>query len=76
MLNECHKRITKMKHRLWWSCQRLVASKLMGDANILLQTEDGESLIYYKIQVRILLKFRRNKMSLLKYCTGHSPPDI
>lgn len=65
-----------MKHRLWWSCQRLVASKLMGDANILLQTEDGESLINYKIQVRILLKFRRNKMSLLKCCTGHSPPDI
>jgi hypothetical protein len=53
MLNECYKRITKMKHRLWWICQRLGASKLMGDANILLQTEDGESLINYKIQVRI-----------------------
>jgi len=44
-VNERYKRIAKTNNRLWWICQRVGASKLMGDAKTLLQTEDGGSQI-------------------------------
>jgi hypothetical protein len=40
-VNEHCKRIAKMNHRLWWNCQWVGLSKLMGDARTLLQTAGG-----------------------------------